>query len=144
MSELIPEDHNELNDDVVIKFTQKVRKKLVDVIIQDGMPVTTDDRAQLLTALDGLSKTAIQNKRLGVEEASNENTKAAQLAVSKLLGAFGEMNPFLKTIPTVNSAPTPALDQLPVVEVVPGEVEVGVQQNNFNTFIAERTALEEK
>jgi hypothetical protein len=81
---------------------------------------------------------------LGVEEASNENTKAAQLAVSKLLGAFGELNPFMKTVPTATSAPAPALDQLPAVNPVPGEVVVGVQQNNFNTFVAERTALAEK
>lgn len=128
---------NDLNDDVIINYTQRKRKQLVEVIVKEGMPVATDDRMLLLSALDGLSKTAIQRKRLGVEEASNENTKAATLAVSKILSAFGDNNPFIKTVGgSSTSAPAPALDQLPAIADVPGETEIGVVQNDFTTFIA--------
>jgi hypothetical protein len=130
------------NDDEIISYTQKQRKKLADKITEKGMPESLEDRAMFLQTLDGLSKTSIQRKRIGVDEAANETTKIAASAISNVLSHFGETNPFLR-----DGAGAPkAVDRarLPDPAEVPGEVDIGLVNNNYENFQAVHKANKEK
>ena len=128
------------NDDDVLAYAQEVRKKMVDVLTEEGIPVTRDDREVLLATLGQLSGTAIQKKRLGVDEAANDNNKAALTAINNVLNHFGERNPFQgKSEKVINGASERVVDvgQLPDANIAPGETEVGIVQQNYDNFMNE-------
>lgn len=127
------------NDDDVLAFAQEQRKKLVDVLTDEGMPTTRDDREVLLAVLGQMSGTAIQKKRLGVDEAANDNNKIAMTAINNVLAHFGERNPFRNEKPV--NVPSKVIDvdvgRLPDAAAAPGETEVGIVQQNYDNFMKE-------
>lgn len=82
-------DSVELTDDAILQYTQRTRKQLATAIVAKGMPEDKDDRVVLLQTLRDMDQTAINRKRLDVDNANLENDAMIIDIVSKMQ----ELNP---------------------------------------------------
>jgi hypothetical protein len=127
-----------LTDDDIIRFTQKQRKALVDVIIEKGIPEIDSDRAMLLTALADMDRTALGNKRIGAAEKLAESDRLVADAIVKLNARFGSSNPFEGNESSILEGSlirNPELDKLPEPKPVPGETDIGISDMKYDEFV---------
>lgn len=124
-----------LNDDQVLDYTQRLRRKYVDTVTDGGvrMPSDSKDAKVLLTALSDMDKTAMGKKRLrSDEEQSKQSAQAiAELAalVAQSIGSSG--NPTSAT-----ARPAPKLDDsgMEPLKTVDGETQIGVSGETYESF----------
>lgn len=124
------------DEDQILAFTQRERKKIVAHIFKNGVP---DDPAVAkvgIAALDGMDKAALGRKRIKVDERTNDNAEHAAGMISKLLAAASGGRPYEVDTPDASrNAPT-LPDDIPRPSLVDGETSVAAPQDNFNDFMA--------
>lgn len=125
-----------LNDDQLIAFAQSKRKQLVEKITEKGIPEDNDSQNTMLRALEGMSSTALGNKRIKTDVDANQEVGRARAIITQLLDMAGNKNPFEVVSPDgvpVGKIPTPDT-LIGDVDIKPGETEIGVSSDSFNTF----------
>lgn len=128
----------DLNEDQVLARTRGVRLKIVGELtkIPTGFPADPDDAKLLVKMLDGLDKQALTTKRMKVDEAIAAGSAASgKELIAALLSRVGHAYGGAATI--IIDAPMLSHDDVPEPEALPGELEVGTKQLNFETFMAE-------
>ncbi len=126
-----------INDDEVLDFTQIIRRKFVSTVTDQGTKMPTDPKEAkvLLSALADLDKTALGKKRLKLDKEMNETNAqtiaaiAAEVKASAML--FGGNQP-AATAPR----PAPVFDdsQLPPLQTVDGEMDIGTKSESYDNF----------
>lgn len=121
-------------DDDVIGYTQRMRKELVDHLVGDGMPSKARDVEVLLSTLDSMSSVAATNKKIGVSEQQAGADILIGQAMQRISEQYGNKNPFMNSTKPIQ---IPTLDEskIPDPELVPGETEIGISTENYDTFI---------
>lgn len=125
-----------LSDEEALRYTQRMRHRLVEDICADGkMPTDPKDRATMLMALDGMDRQALTNKRIAGDAAGNEATRLVGQALNKLFEKVGNRSPFEKPVEggrvIEELMPDTFVEDL---NVVPGETEVGLANLDYESF----------
>lgn len=130
------------DEDSILAFTHGKRKEIVTALTNKGVP---DDNAQvslLLSTLKDMDHSALVRKRIKTDEkAIDRESEAAQVYATLL--AKGQIKGLYEThvienrvIPTLgNDIPNPVL--------VPGETDIGVSVETYDTFMEKQRALQE-
>lgn len=124
-----------LSDDQVIDYTQRVRKSLVAEILKEGFPTENTDRQTLLHALADMDRTAIQNKKIGSEDAKADADRVAALAIARINQQMGSVIPGER--PVIEGQYTKLegdITLIPNIEVVPGETDIGISDDTYDEF----------
>jgi hypothetical protein len=132
-------DSEPLSDEEVLLYTQRKRKELVEDVTQRGMPADNKDRLTLLAALDGMDRAALAGKKIESKEKTSSADREAQYLIAKLHGNLQGRDPF-KVDPADGQVVANRqlhLDEsgLDPLVVAPGETEVGIMQENAQTFL---------
>lgn len=124
----------DLSNEGLMNFTQKIRKELVTDITRKGMPADKDERSTLLQALRDMDQTSVNRLRLDVDKENNNNNRAAQEIVNRLY----QVNPYgLQAQPGHERAeiPEPNPDEIPQIEFDEGEKEIGLITETSSEFL---------
>lgn len=139
MSDETQIDHTEMTDDEVLNYTQSIRKNFVNSQLQEGQfPNDTKEQVVLLSALADMDRTAINKKRIGVNEKQAGADALAAEALARLSRDFGSNNPFMRgsdDIPGEVVTPVPDTNHLPPAKAVPGEKDVGINDDTYDNFM---------
>lgn len=127
----------DLSEDEILEFTQRKRKELIDHMVKDGLPSKARDQEVFLTALADMDRTVHTNKKIGVSEKQLGAGLLVAKALEDISAHYGNKNPFemnhgdpLDTLPQDFND-----DKLPELEDVPGETDIGISSEKFETFI---------
>ncbi len=131
-----------MTDDEVIAYTQKIRTSLIATLTPDGkLPSDPKEQQVLLAALSDMDRAAISNKRLKSDDRNADTAKFATQLIGKMFDALGNSNPFIKEVSPEHMQAQALPEHPPVllenVKEAPGELEVGVQTLDYNTFMNE-------
>lgn len=129
------EHDDEINDDWILRYTQRKRREFVEEITNDGFPVERGDQAVMLTALSDMDRAALGNKRIGANERLAAADALVAQAINTLSNRFGSENPFEGGGGQSSSA-TPDVGRLPEANAVPGETDIGISNETFETLVA--------
>lgn len=125
-------------EDAVLEYTQKVRQGIVSSLIQNGfVPGDNSDRNMLLSALDGLDRQALTNKRIKADQENARGMNNAAGLVAQVLAAVGRSS---REIVVVNRDAPVLGSEIPEPQLVPGELDQNPEQMNYESFIASRPA----
>lgn len=126
-----PED--KITDDGAIEFSQLVRKDIVNKLMAEGALDDNNSINTVLRALEGMSSTALSNKRMKTDkEISSEQSKAKTI-LGEVYKLMGNKNPYESEVATNRQLDIP--DQLcSDFKQVPGETDIGVSVENFDSF----------
>lgn len=124
-----------------LHYTQGVRKQIVGKLTEEGIPADLDTTKVLLTTLKDMDGTAINDKKVRVEEqnaASNSEIANAVVQYSKM---FGDDSPFFRkpdgSALDKDAAAVPSADERRLGEhdLVEGETEIGISMENSREFM---------
>lgn len=131
--------NDELDDDEVLAFTQRTRRNLVDRLTDDGrnIPTDKDGAGVLLAALGDMDKVAMGKKRLKADQNLGDATKQAAAIIAAVFEqTAGKANPFKGKQPTDEVVVPKHPDVLTDIELVPGELDQGNHDLNYNDFMS--------
>ena len=125
----------DLNDDGVLKYTQGIRKNMVDSILEDGFPTKARDQEVFLKALSDMDSAAHTNKKIGVSEKQSGVDLLVAQALAEIGNHFGSNNPFEGQ--ANNNIPVELeIAKLPNANPVDGEKDIGVINDKFSDFVS--------
>ena len=121
--------------DLDLEYTRSKRRQIIDKLTEKGVPESEETVSLLLTALNDMDRTSLGKKRIKVDSDMSANNKAAadlianifNMPDSKKLG----MGQGVGSIPSIEG-------MLPQVELIEGEMRVGVSLLDYDTFMAEQ------
>ena len=131
--------NDELDDDEVLAFTQRTRRNLVDRLTDEGrnIPTDKDGAGVLLAALGDMDKVAMGKKRLKADQNLGDATKQAAAIIAAVFDqTAGKANPFKTQQPTNEVVVPKHPDVLTDIELVPGELDQGNHDLNYNDFMS--------
>lgn len=136
MSDHPEHDATVMTDDEYLRFTQRTRKQLIGEMVEGGFPTDPKDRIVLLSAMADMDRTALGNKRIGASEKQAAADALVAQAIAKISHQFGRVNPFEGNEDSVvSTVPQPDHTRLPDIEVVPGETDIGICNENYKTLM---------
>jgi hypothetical protein len=129
-----------LSQDEILQKTQEVRMSMINQMTAEGVPDNNRDRRVMIELLTSTDSTALALKRLTQDEKiAGEDNKVALLAAAMLSSIKG--NPFLTATPLENGAvECLTKGKLPAVELVKGEIDIGIDNTTYDEFIANHDA----
>lgn len=124
----------QLTDDEVLNYTQDIRKRFVDEIVKDKLPVDDKGTAGLmLQALADMDRTAIGKKKIVIEQGQSESDRMVANALAQLA-----QNPNLPDLFSAHGKGViidADVSRLPQIDHVPGQDAVGIEDRNYDGFI---------
>lgn len=122
------------SDDELLAGTQAVRLRLIDDLTSQGdkMPSDPKDRIALLQTLDGVDRQVLVKKKIKAEEKTADAAqKAAAAVVTAVFQRLGNGDPFAVEGRT-GAPPREPGNLIEDVEIVPGELEMGLSLADYN------------
>lgn len=120
------------SDEDRLEYTQTKRKQLVEFLTPgNSMPADKGDKMILLSALDGMDKASLTKLRIKADEKQTDASSQAAGIFAKLLKIIVPEQ--AKNFDNTSILPTQDV-QLPAIELIEGEMDVGTQNGNFETF----------
>lgn len=131
---------NHSEEELDLEYSRAKRKKIINLLMPDDkLPEDPKLVTALLKALGDLDKPALVKIRIKADEGMSNQAAVAAAALASVF-----MNPKSKVSPMevldlddgeIRSIPQLPND-LPVPELVPGELEIHAPQETYNTFMA--------
>lgn len=134
MSDIITDE--QLSDDHILRYTQRKRRAFVDKLTEEGFPTDTKDCSVMLTALADMDRAALGNKRIGANERLAAADALVAHAITELSNQFGGQNPFEGGETFQGEGKRVEQDKLPTIDTVPGETDVGITNENFESLVS--------
>lgn len=133
--ELIQASVSDVSPSEVVKFTQRLRYKMVDDLTNNGEVVRGDSK-ELLSVLKDMDASALTQRKLNIEEGNQQDGRVA-------IEAFRKLQTMLRADPidipqTRRRLPTDGV-ALPEVSLVPGEDHQGEQSLNIDDYVSPET-----
>lgn len=124
----------DLEDERRLNLTQQTRENIVSMLTAKGLPEDKEDRAFLLSALDGLDRTTLSKARIKTDAAANKSNEETASLVASLLA---------KVVPAaiannqqaVNRQAPALAGEFKVLNPVEGETEVGAEPMTYDDFM---------
>lgn len=122
------------NEDDILAYTHNHRKEIVKAMTADGVPKDNADISLLLGALKDMDQSALTRKRIKSEEkVANLEAQSAELFSTLLVK--GQIKGLYET-DVIENRVIPVLgDDMPPLTLVPGETDVGVSVETYDTFM---------
>lgn len=127
-----------INADEILQNNILMRQRMMVTHLDSaGNPLAnTDNQEMLLKILDSTDRVIIANKRIKVDEnANNNNEQTNNLIAAVLRGVHGQ--PLFEVDGTdVTAGVIPALDRplIDDVDIVDGELDIGIATSDYETF----------
>lgn len=118
-------------DEERLEKAQTVRQKIIAAMTNDGqdIPESQSDRLFLLQALDGSDKSVFAKSKIRVESRAAADQKQQAAFIGELLMRHRVVDSSARTeIPLLP-------DDITVDDAVVGEMDIGVSNLNYETFI---------
>lgn len=128
--------NNDLGDDFILRYTQRKRKAFIDELTKAGFPDDEKKQTIMLTALADMDRAALGNKRIGANERLAASDALVAHAITELANHYGGRNPFEGGNTFQSEVKTPDPHRLPEIQTVPGEKDIGITNDNFETLVA--------
>lgn len=133
----------ELSDDDILKFSQRIRKKVVNHLTGNGEKMPDDPKEQmvLLATLSDMDRQALTKKRIAGDNANAESDRQASVAIASMYAQLGTRSPFeVKDAKPIDGesreAKVPSVpDKLADVTLVPGELDVGIASLEYRDIV---------
>lgn len=127
------------SDDAAIAYAQSVRRGIVDVVTKNGtqFPVDPEQAQLVLAAVNGISNTALGNKRIASEDKNAQVAAKAAFAIAELTSKLGGSHSFKRAPVTVEGEHTPPSlgPEVPRPVILDGELDSGVKQEDVTSFM---------
>lgn len=125
----------EMTEDQVLAYTLSKRKKIVDELTRENkIPEDKTEVSLLVSALDGMDRAALSQKRLKADEKASQGMAGAAAAIAKLLT---QVNSRGSNQPDIDTGEPKVLGpDIPDPQLVPGETEINPGQMDFDSFTA--------
>lgn len=121
------------NDDEILALTQRHRQALLNHLLASGFPDDAKTQTVLLTALADMDRTALGNKRIQSGERMLHADALVNRAIATIVQQYGKGVPFQSAQPGV--IPEIEMHQLPDVNPVPGETDIGLSEENYESLV---------
>lgn len=124
----------------LMDFTQRVRASMVVEMTTGGLPADNKDRVTLLATLSDMDSQELNKAKIDAKSASTDAERQAAEIFGRLLTTVARnQNPYER--PAIEGTATRVMPQLDGnIELLPGETDVGVANNNLPDF-AERVGM---
>lgn len=134
-------EYRVLTSSELIKKTQRMRNLLVDKITKDGLeiPEDPDTVKLLLEVMKDADRTALSELKINTDDQNAQQDRLAAMAIASLGSKMGSVNPFevvVSTQDSYDSRVTADLKQLPNISPVPGNLDIGIANETYDSFIA--------
>lgn len=127
-----------ITEDDVIQYTRSKRKDLVEELTKNGAPKDKDEQHVLLSALDGLDRSALTRLKIKTEETNNKNQQNIAALMAKVLTSI---NPSETFVVEGTCREIPILDErIPDPILVAGETDLNPEQLDYDKFMANYTS----
>lgn len=114
-----------------LAYTQGIRKRIIEELTKGALPDDKDTRSFLVKSLDGMDKAAIAKVRVKIEASSSTaQQETADLMAKILLKSHARLH----TSHSISQGPVELDDSFILTDMVPGEMEQGVQTLNSGIF----------
>lgn len=125
------------NPDEILKDNILLRQKMaVSNLEADGaIPADPAKQELLLKILDSTDRVIIANKRIKVDEKSNDLAQRSNEIIGQVLKGLHGTDIFAIE-GTSRVIPVPTEQLVDDLYIAPGELEIGTPDNNYNDFIA--------
>jgi hypothetical protein len=119
---------------VLLDSNQRTRKKIIEALTKDSIPTDKDTCGILLQSMKDMDKQIIDKKRVAIE---NKNSDVAGL-VAEVAARIARMHNGVDPLSNAGKGiiPEPDLTLIPEYIPIPGETEIGITSENFDTFMA--------
>jgi len=127
-----------LSDESILDFTQRLRKRVVSKLTNDGESLPNDPKEviTLNTVLDSMDRTALGSIRSKREAQIDDMSKQAAALVHEVLKKAGNVDLFAVAVTTPRAVPE-IPDDMAEPTIVPGELDVGLQTMTADSFMAD-------
>lgn len=125
MSEAFQEENEEL------KYTKDIRSRVVNTLIKDNIPEDPKMLAVLLTTLSDMDRATLTKMRIKTDSKLADNQMDTNAIITKLLTSVKVSALAVDTGTTRHISA-----DLPPIEVVPGEIDIGTINGNYEEFEA--------
>lgn len=126
----------DVNDDHILRFTQRKRKAFIEQMTNEGFPEDPKSQTVMLAALADMDRAALGNKRIGANERLAAADALVAHAITELSSRFGSKNPFEGGATIEGQLHQPDPKQLPDPKPVPGETDIGLSNETFETLVS--------
>lgn len=120
----------------ILHNTQRIRNAVVNELVKEGVPDDTKDTKLLLETLRDLDHTTHQNLKIDLEAKSIDNDRAAQEIVNAIIKRNPQGPRLMEHEIVGERLPVVEVDEIPSVEIVPGETDIGTSQETTKEFLA--------
>lgn len=118
-----------------LEYVRQKRVKIIDKLMENGVPEDTESVSLLLGALNDMDRTSIGKKRIKVEADSIAVNKQAADLIASIYSSPNSKNIGFEDIDVVAVAIPSVEGKLPTVELLPGEMAVGAAQVDYDGFM---------
>lgn len=125
----------DIEDKQRLEMTLNIRSRIIEEMTKKGIPSDKEDRAFLMQAVDGMDRTVLGRARIKAEDKANQSQQATAGLIASLLSKVSA-HASANIENTSNKKITPTLpSEIVVTNPVPGESQIGISEENYNTFI---------
>lgn len=125
MSDFFTEENEEL------KYTKDIRGRVVNTLIKDKIPEDPKVLAILLTTLSDMDRATLSKMKIKTDSKLADNQMDTNAIITKLLTSVKVSALAVDTGTTRHISA-----DLPAIEVVPGEIDIGTVNSNYEEFEA--------
>lgn len=125
MSEAFQEENEEL------KYTKDIRGRIVNTLIKDGIPTDPKLLAPLLTTLSDMDRTTLTKMRIKTDNKLADNQMDTNAIITKLLTSVK-----VSALAVSGDSVRQISADLPSIEIVPGEIDIGTINSTYEEFEA--------
>jgi hypothetical protein len=130
-------NNTDLDIEADIAFVQGKRKEIVYKLMPDGKPPSdTKEMSILLTALDGIDRSALTRLRIKSDEKTADSMVGGAAIIAKALGMISPQNFMQGDVTDAEVKPPQLGSGIPAPVLSPGEVEEGTRNISYKEVMS--------
>ena len=132
--EIKDDDLASLNDKRLLDLTMRKREEIINSLTNKGsVPEDKADKVLLVSILDGIDRTILTKSRIKADTKIADSNAIATSLIANILSSITSKNVIVKDA----NREIPTLTTIDVgVTFIEGEMDTGIQNNNFESFIS--------
>lgn len=120
-----------------LNYTKTIRKSIVGSLMKDNkVPEDTETVKVLLTTLTDLDKAAISKMKIKSDDEGNKNNNSSASLIANILSKI-EPARIIAQNTDINRLPPSLSNDIPRPTILPGELDIGISNTNYETFSSE-------
>lgn len=125
-------DNTYISDENDLLKVRDTRFAIIDSLLNEGKPPEDLDKLKLLlTTLSDTDRVSLTKMRIRSEDKANEATAGSAAVIASFLNRLGS---FPQPEAIENVTPPSLSDNIEVTDLVPGEMQIGCSNTNYEEF----------